>query len=55
MADKTPQETREKQKSREVTFICQECQKPWDIKQMRRITRFRPILVVCPKCETKMR
>lgn len=55
MADITPRETGEKQKPREVTFICQECGKTWNIKQMRRITRFRPVLVVCPECETKLR
>ena len=38
-----------------VTFVCQVCRKSWDIKEMRRIFRFRPALVVCPECEKTIR
>ncbi len=39
----------------DVTFVCQVCQKTWNIKYMRRIFRFRPALVVCPECEKIIR
>ena len=54
MADKETVETKERQEN-EVTFICQVCKKPWNIKDMRRVTRFRPVLIVCPECEPKLR
>ena len=50
MAEKTSGATEIKDQA-EVTFICQRCGKSWSVKKMRRITRFRPLIVVCPECE----
>ena len=54
MADKKSEATVVKPKP-EVTFVCQVCQKSWDIRDMRRVFRFRPVLVVCPECDKAIR
>lgn len=54
MADKKTEASKEKAQPA-VTFVCQVCEKSWDIREMRRVFRFRPALVVCPECEKKIR
>jgi hypothetical protein len=54
MADKTTT-AGGAQQAHKVTFTCQMCQKSWDTKDMRRIFRFRPPLIVCPECEKTIR
>ncbi len=54
MADKKTEATEVPQRP-EVTFVCQVCHKTWDIKDMRRVFRFRPALVICPECEKAIR
>lgn len=55
MADAASAKEKTDQTPPEFTFICQRCQKPWSINAMKRITRFRPFLVVCPDCEKELR
>jgi hypothetical protein len=54
MAEKTTRAA-EAKKRPEVTFTCQVCHKTRSIRDMRRIFRFRPVLVVCPECEKAIR
>ena len=44
-----------KQVPREITFRCQSCEKYNELEEMRVITRFFPLLVVCRDCEKEMR
>jgi hypothetical protein len=44
-----------KKESIEVTFICQCCKRTRPLKDMRTVTRFLPVLVVCRECEKAMR
>ncbi|MCK4863612.1 MAG: hypothetical protein KAS25_04900 [Dehalococcoidales bacterium] len=44
-----------KQKPREIKFKCQRCQKEVLLKEMVRVTRFRPVLIVCQNCAEEMR
>jgi len=44
-----------KQKPREIKFKCQRCQKEVPLKEMVRVTRFRPVLIVCRNCAKEMR
>ena len=39
----------------EVTFKCQNCDKYKNIEEMRIVTRFFPLMVVCRECEKEMR
>ena len=39
----------------EITFRCQSCDKYKHLEEMRVITRFFPMLVVCRDCEKEMR
>jgi hypothetical protein len=39
----------------EVTFKCQLCEKEKPISEMKTITRFRPVVVVCRECEKDVR
>ena len=39
----------------EITFRCQSCDKYKLLEDMRVITRFFPLLVVCRECEKEMR
>lgn len=50
MADKSTN-TIEHKEVAEPQFTCQRCGKKYGVRQMRRITRFRPLVVVCPECE----
>jgi predicted SprT family Zn-dependent metalloprotease len=44
-----------KQKSEEVTFKCRLCEEQKPISEMKIITRFRPVIVVCRDCEKALR
>jgi hypothetical protein len=46
---------KKRQKPREITFRCQSCDKFKPLEEMRVITRFFPILVVCQDCAKEMR
>jgi hypothetical protein len=39
----------------EVTFKCALCQKEKPVSEMKTITRFRPVVVVCRECEKTVR
>jgi hypothetical protein len=39
----------------EVTFKCRLCEKEKPISEMKLITRFRPVVVVCRDCEKNVR
>ena len=54
MAEKKTEASEERPQT-PVTFVCQVCHKTWDIKDMRRVFRFRPALIVCPECEKAIR
>jgi len=41
--------------TKEITFLCQICDKHKHLEEMRVITRFFPMLVVCRDCEKEMR
>ena len=43
-----------KQGSKEITFRCQRCEKNRRLEDMRVITRFFPLLVVCRECEKEI-
>lgn len=47
--------TAEEPKQAPVKFECQMCHKKWDSRDMRRVFRFRPALIVCPECEKAIR
>jgi hypothetical protein len=57
MAGKTSKkEVRLKQPvPQEIVFKCRRCEKLKPISEMRRVTRFIPVLVVCQDCEKEMR
>ena len=44
-----------KKKPQEVTFRCQRCEALSPLGDMRSVTRFIPILIVCKKCEKELR
>lgn len=44
-----------KEESVEKTFSCQCCDQDKPLSELRVITRFFPLLVVCRECEEKMR
>ena len=43
------------QKPRKIIFRCQRCKGHKPLEEMRVITRFFPLLVVCQKCEKELR
>ncbi len=56
MAAGVEKETKEvKQKSRAITFRCQQCEKLKPIQEMTSIARFRPVLIVCQDCAKELR
>jgi transcription elongation factor Elf1 len=56
MAEELPETDKaKKQKPLEVTFTCQRCMKRKRLEEMRTITRFVPVLVVCRDCEKEIR
>ena len=44
-----------KEQPAEVTFKCRLCEKEKPISEMKLITRFRPVVVVCRDCEKNVR
>lgn len=44
-----------RQKPLEITFKCQRCKKRRKLEDMRSVTRFVPVLIVCRECEKEMR
>ena len=44
-----------KKKPREITFRCQRCEALSPLRDMRSVTRFIPVLIVCKKCEKELR
>jgi hypothetical protein len=44
-----------KPQPREITFLCQMCQKQKPLAEMRLVTRFVPPLVVCQDCARDLR
>ena len=51
---KHPKDTEEKE-TEALTFHCQNCQKDKPFEEMRVITRFFPLMVVCRDCEKEIR
>lgn len=45
----------EKKEGINVTFTCQCCNRVRPLKEMRSITRFVPVLIVCRDCEKALR
>lgn len=39
----------------EITFTCQSCHKEKPLEDMRTVTRFVPVLVVCRNCQKEFR
>ena len=44
-----------KQETAEITFKCRLCEEQKPISEMKIITRFRPVMVVCQDCEKDIR
>ena len=44
-----------KPKSPDIKFRCQRCDKLNKLEDMRSVTRFNPVLVVCKSCEKEIR
>ena len=48
-------EKAKRQRSGEITFKCQSCQRQKPLEEMRVVTRFFPMPVICRDCEKEMR
>lgn len=44
-----------KQRSLEIAFTCPRCNKKSTLQDMRNITRFIPMIIVCRQCEKEIR
>ena len=57
MAAETSQESRKEinQEPLVITFTCSRCHRLKPIQEMKILTRFRPIIVVCQDCHKEMR
>jgi hypothetical protein len=57
MAGKTSKATAKTKKPepREITFICRRCEKAKPLAEMRIVTRFVPVLIVCRDCAKELR
>jgi hypothetical protein len=44
-----------KPEPREITFLCRRCEKQKPLAEMRIVTRFVPVLVVCQDCAKELR
>ena len=55
MAEKAQAAKPRKKKPTEIKFKCQRCNQMNRLDDMRTITRFVPILIVCKKCEREIR
>ena len=55
MAGELKEASKTKKKGRgEVTFKCQRCEKEKNLEEMRVVTRFFPLLVVCRECQKEI-
>ena len=48
-------EAKAKPETREITFLCRRCEKYKPLAEMRTVTRFVPVLVVCQDCARELR
>jgi hypothetical protein len=57
MAGKSTKATEKSKKAepREITFLCHRCQQHKPLAEMRTVTRFVPVLVVCQDCARELR
>jgi hypothetical protein len=57
MAEKTTKAAGKAKKTepREITFICRRCEQSKPLAEMRTVTRFVPVLVVCQDCARELR
>jgi hypothetical protein len=57
MAEKTTKAAGKAKKTepREITFICRRCEQRKPLAEMRTVTRFVPVLVVCQDCARELR
>ena len=55
MAEKAKETKTKKNKPAEIKFKCQRCNQMNNLEDMRTVTRFVPILIVCKDCEKEMR
>ncbi len=46
---------KEKTEKEEVMFTCKNCQKQKPLSEMRTVTRFSPVLIVCRECQKELR
>ena len=46
---------KEKTEKEEVMFTCRNCQKQKPLREMRTVTRFSPVLIVCQDCQKLLR
>lgn len=56
MAEKkeSPEKTKKQEKNK-ITFRCQSCETLKPLEDMRSVTRFIPVMIVCKKCEKELR
>ena len=55
MAEKKGTATKTDKQQPEVTFRCQRCEELRPLEDMRVVTRFIPVLIVCKQCEKELR
>ena len=55
MAEKAQSTKTKKKKQAEIKFKCQRCDQMNRLEDMRTVTRFVPMLVVCKNCEKEIR
>jgi hypothetical protein len=46
---------KEKSAAQEVMFTCRNCERQRPLSEMRTITRFSPVLIVCVDCQKELR
>jgi transcription elongation factor Elf1 len=46
---------KKKQETAEITFKCRRCEMEKPISEMKIVTRFRPVMVVCQNCDKELR
>jgi hypothetical protein len=54
-AKKKSESGKEKSAKEEVTFTCRRCQRQRPLSEMRTVTRFSPVLIVCRECQKELR
>jgi len=55
MTEEELKESDKKKKSGKITFRCPSCDKYKLLEEMRVLTRFFPLIIVCRECEKEMR